>query len=53
MAGFSKTQLLPTLHVYLSIQALPDAFGDKIISSGIWPARSTDLNPFDASSGVV
>jgi hypothetical protein len=32
---------------HISIQALSDAFGDRIISSGIWPARSTDLNPYD------
>jgi hypothetical protein len=48
MAGFSKTQLLPTLHVYkVSMQTLSDVFGDRIISSGIWPARSPDLNPCD------
>jgi hypothetical protein len=46
MAGFSKTQLLPALYVYLS-RALSDVFGDRIISSGIWPARSPDLNPCD------
>jgi hypothetical protein len=45
MAGFSKTQLLPTLHVYL--RALSDAFGDRIASSCIWPARSPNLNPCD------
>jgi hypothetical protein len=29
----------------MSMQALSDVFGDRIISSGIWPARSPDLNP--------
>jgi hypothetical protein len=24
-----------------------DVFGDRIISSGIWPSRSPDLNPSD------
>jgi hypothetical protein len=43
MAGFSKTQLLLTLHV--PMQALSEVFGDGIISSGIWPARSPELNP--------
>jgi hypothetical protein len=28
----------------MSMQALADVFGDRIISSGIWPARSPDLN---------
>jgi hypothetical protein len=41
IAGFSKTQLLPTL------QALSDDFGDRIISSGIWSARSSELNSCD------
>jgi hypothetical protein len=31
----------------MSIQALSDVFGDRIISSDIWPARSPDLNPCD------
>jgi hypothetical protein len=31
----------------MSVQALSDVFGDRIISSGIWPARSPDLNPCD------
>jgi hypothetical protein len=47
MAGFSKTQLLPALHVCMSMQALSDVFGDRIIRSGIWPARSPYLNPRD------
>jgi hypothetical protein len=42
MAGFSKTQLLPTLHVYAGFS---DVFGDRIISSDSWPAGSPDLNP--------
>jgi hypothetical protein len=46
MTGFSKTQLLPTLHVYLC-KALCDVFGGRIISSGIWPARSPYFNPCD------
>jgi hypothetical protein len=32
---------------YISMQALPAVFGDRIISSGIWPARLPDLNPCD------
>jgi hypothetical protein len=51
MAACSKIQLLPTLHVYL--QALSDVFGDRIISSGIWPARSPDLIPYEFLVGVV
>jgi hypothetical protein len=31
----------------ISMQALSSAFGDRIISCGIWPARSPDLNPCD------
>jgi hypothetical protein len=31
----------------MSLQALSDVFGDRIISSGIWPALSPDLNPCD------
>jgi hypothetical protein len=31
----------------MSVQALSDVFGDKIISSGIWPACSSNLNPCD------
>jgi hypothetical protein len=45
VAGFSKTQLLPTLQ-RMSMQALPDVFGDRIISNGVWPARSPDLDFF-------
>jgi hypothetical protein len=30
-----------------SVEAFSDVFGDRIISSGIWPARSSDLNPCD------
>jgi hypothetical protein len=45
MAGFSKTELLPTLHVCLL--ALSSVFGDRIINSGIWMAHSPDLNPSD------
>jgi hypothetical protein len=29
------------------MQALSDVFTDRIISSGIWPERSPDLNPCD------
>jgi hypothetical protein len=45
MAGFSKTQPLPTLHV--SMQALSDVFRDRSISSDISPACSPNLNPYD------
>jgi hypothetical protein len=31
----------------MSMQALSDVFGDRIISNDIWPARSPDLNPCD------
>jgi hypothetical protein len=31
----------------LSMQALSHVFGDRIISSGTWPACSSDLNPCD------
>jgi hypothetical protein len=31
----------------MSLQVLSDVFGDRIISSGIWPARSPDLIPSD------
>jgi hypothetical protein len=31
----------------ISMQALSDVFGDRIISSVIWPARLPDLNPCD------
>jgi hypothetical protein len=31
----------------VSLQALSDVFGNRIISSGIWPARSPDLNNCD------
>jgi hypothetical protein len=38
----------------ISMQALYDVLGDRIISNGIWPASSHDLHPCDFfSSGVV
>jgi hypothetical protein len=45
MAGFSKTQLLLALH--MSVQTSSIVFGDRIISSGIWPASSHKCKPFD------
>jgi hypothetical protein len=30
----------------MPMQALSDVFGDKIISSDIWPSRPSDLNPW-------
>jgi hypothetical protein len=45
-AGFSKTQVLPTLQV-MSVQALSDFCGDRIINCGVWPACSPDLNLCD------
>jgi hypothetical protein len=37
-----------TTHIArISMQALSDVFGDRIIRSGIWPAHSLDLNPCD------
>jgi hypothetical protein len=39
-------QYSPTAHTApMPMQALSDVFGDRIISSDIWPARSPDLNP--------
>jgi hypothetical protein len=32
---------------HMSVQALSDVFGDRIISSGIWPASSLSRNPCD------
>jgi hypothetical protein len=31
----------------MSMQALSYVFGNRLISSGVWPARSPDLNPCD------
>jgi hypothetical protein len=31
----------------MSVQALSDVFEDRVISSGIWPSHSPDLNPYD------
>jgi hypothetical protein len=31
----------------ISMQALSNVLGDRIISCGIWPACSSDLNPWD------
>jgi hypothetical protein len=55
MADFSKTQLLPTVHVRLmSMQALSYVFGDRIISSDILIARSHPIVILVIfSSGVV
>jgi hypothetical protein len=37
-----------TAHIaYMSMHALSDFFGERMISSGIWPARSPDLNLSD------
>jgi hypothetical protein len=37
-----------TAHIaHMSMQAMSIVFGDRIISSGIWPACSPDLNPCD------
>jgi hypothetical protein len=47
MAGFSKTQLLPALHLRISMETLSNVFGERMISSGVWLARSPDLNPCD------
>jgi hypothetical protein len=30
---------------HMSMQALSETFGDRTISSGIWPPHSPDLNP--------
>jgi hypothetical protein len=39
---------LATAHTAsMSMQALSSVFGDRIISSGIWPACLPDLNPSD------
>jgi hypothetical protein len=34
-----------TVRIRVSMQALSDVFGDRIISRGIWPVLSPDLNP--------
>jgi hypothetical protein len=31
----------------MSMQAMSSVFGDRIISSGIWPAHLPDVNPCD------
>jgi hypothetical protein len=31
----------------MSVQALSDVYGERIISSDIWPASWHDLNPCD------
>jgi hypothetical protein len=36
-----------TARISTRMQALSNVFGDRIISSGIWPARSPNLNPCD------
>jgi hypothetical protein len=37
-----------TAHIaHMCIQALSNVFGDRNISSGIWPSHSPDLNPSD------
>jgi hypothetical protein len=43
---FRQDSVLPTLHVCLC-KALSDVFRDSIISSSIWPARPSGLNPCD------
>jgi hypothetical protein len=37
----------------MSMQALSDVFGERIISMDIWQALSADLKPCDFSSCVV
>jgi hypothetical protein len=45
MAGFNNTA---TAHITcISMHSSSDVFGDRSIRSGIWPARSPDLNPCD------
>jgi hypothetical protein len=44
---FQQESATPTLHVLYLYRLFSSVFGDRIISSGIWPARSPDLNPCD------
>jgi hypothetical protein len=30
-----------------SMAAISDVFGDRVISEGLWPARSPDIMPYD------
>jgi hypothetical protein len=46
MASFSKIQLLART-APMSMKALSNVLGDRIISSDIWLARSPELNPCD------
>jgi hypothetical protein len=47
-------QDLATAHTArISKQALSNVFGHRLISSGIWPACSPYLNPFDFFFGAV
>jgi hypothetical protein len=43
----SKQKKQDSATARMSMQALSDVFGDRIISSGVWPACSPDLNPCD------
>jgi hypothetical protein len=45
--GWFQQDLATAYTARMSMQALANVFGDRIISSGIWPARSPDLNPCD------
>jgi hypothetical protein len=45
--GWFQQDTAATNIARMSIQPLTDGLGDRIISSGIWPAHSPDLNPCD------
>jgi hypothetical protein len=45
MRDFSRIQQLPTQQTILT--ALEGAFGDRVISHGLWPAHSPYLTPYD------
>jgi hypothetical protein len=52
-SGWFQQDSAPAHAARISMQAFSDVFGDKIISNGIWPARSPYINSFDFSSWVV
>jgi hypothetical protein len=45
--GWFQLNLATAHTASMSMQALSSVFGDRIISSGIWPAYLPDLNPCD------
>jgi predicted transcriptional regulator len=45
--GWFQQDSITAHTVHMSMKALSDVFGNRIISSDIWSARSPDLNPCD------